>query len=233
MAADDLGARNPIPRTFDSVFRSVKPKTVPLAYMRALAEAESALNPRAKTGRHFGLFQISPPFLSDVNEREGTSFSHTQMLDPRHNAFVWSRYYEHLIKPILEAEGVSEDWSDIDWARLVTAAHNSGIGAVRRALTKARGANAPLTHASVFTNIGEGKNDAKVLTDKKRRFQRAVAALFQREQRRDAGDAGDERATSPSPAPSDRPAREDATVPAGGGGEAWLLLLILWALSEN
>lgn len=203
-----MAHKSPVPTTFDSVFRSVDPGTIPIPYMRALASSESTLNPAAKTGRHFGLFQISPDVVADVNKKTGSTFTHDDMFDPRNNAFVFARYYHRFIKPILRRDGgVRENWGSADYPRLVTAAWNSGVGAVGRGLKEAK--RLGVVQSRLHEGVCRHGPDRRLLTDKKCRYHRRVAALFQKEKR--IGGSG----------------------AATGGGEAFLLLILILALSRS
>lgn len=157
----------PIPRTYDDVFREAAravpfgPTALPVAYMRALAWRESGLNPKAKTGSHWGLFQVGPATLADANKGHRETLTHDDMLAPSPNAQTFVRYYVQVIDPALDAaadstprvdlnRNLERDWSNPEYALLVTASWNSGPYAVRDVAKYLIGRGVPVTHAEIF-----------------------------------------------------------------------------------
>lgn len=181
----------PLPRTYDNLFDQLP---VPIEFARALAWNESSMNPRNKTGSHWGLFQVGPENLADFNAAAGTKWTMDDMLDPAKNCAVWAWEYER-IRDAITGAGVAENWQDRDFVSLVVAGWNSGYsaqGGVRKVLDYLKAKGLPLTHDNVFLY---GKRAGAIWTlhqenpkgGNKYRWQRDVAAYYAGE-RAAAGD---------------------------------------------
>jgi hypothetical protein len=123
-----------LPRTYDPVFEARL--SVPVEYARALSWMESGMNPKNKTGDHWGLFQAGPENLRDYNAAHGTSWTMDDLLNPDVNAQVWA-FESERIRRALVGGGLVENWADREWVALFTAGWNSGYSekaGVRRVL---------------------------------------------------------------------------------------------------
>jgi hypothetical protein len=207
---------------------------------------ESGMNPRNKTGNHWGLFQVGPENLADYNKAHGTKWTMDDMLDADRNAQVWAWESER-IRKALTAAGAVENWQDRNWVRLFTAGWNSGYSAVAgvaKVLTYLKSKGLELTHDNVFMHgkaagaiwtLQSGNSKAAA----KYKWQRDVAAVYAAEAvPRDAwanwetvrvklSDAAG--TTAPVPAPE----RAQGAVSAGGGGWFWIVLLLLLLASKK
>jgi Transglycosylase SLT domain len=117
-------------RRFDPVFeRSRGP--IPIEYLRALVDRESATNPNARTSQARGLMQIIPVVLDDYNKRHGTSYQLDHLFDPMINVAIGcellrriidSYWRNHPFVPNLQA-----DWTNLRFVELLTFGWNAGF----------------------------------------------------------------------------------------------------------
>jgi len=123
---------------FDSIYKKHAPD-VPVAFLQALAAYESSNKPRDRSGIAWGLLQVSKKALTGYNKQKGTNFKLVDVLDPVLNVKVFyqqwrmfGRVFQRIVrhKGIALASNFVEDWSNRQYALLVTMAWNSGIGAV-------------------------------------------------------------------------------------------------------
>ena len=180
---------------FDRIYKAHAPE-VPVAYLQALASHESSNNPEERTGIAWGLLQISEPALETYNKAKGTNHELRDVLKPIFNVKVWylnykmwNRVFQRIVRDqgIVIASNFVEDWSNPEYALLITAAHNSGIGAVAKGAEFAKGRILepvrvrPITAADVFKFA---RRDAvtrikKKMSKAKQAFQaRVVEAYF-------------------------------------------------------
>lgn len=75
------------PTRFDSLFRR-HCQSIPTAYLRSLAKHESDFNPLEASGPAHGLLQVVEVVRDGFNERFGTSFSRTDLLNPEINVKI-------------------------------------------------------------------------------------------------------------------------------------------------
>jgi len=220
---------------YDGIYRRWCPN-VPHLYLRALAGFESNSNPKSKTGTHWGLLQVGLGPLEDFNQRKGESWDLSDMLNPQRNVRVFCDYYAtvgrvfaSIVKLLGPVDGANfkPNWHNSEYARLVTMAWNTGIGAVKaaakavkvkRALAPMLSLRGPVTSVDLFTAGRALKiRKASVLfSTKKQSWQSAVVGSYKSfsKSRADAHRAG-----------------LDTTK----GGNSWGLLLIaaLLLLSKN
>ena len=206
---------------FDDVYRAEVDDT-PVQYLRALASQESGNNPDARSGSHVGLLQIGRVLLGDFNAANGTTLTLDDMRDPRLNVRVWA-WSKRLYDRVFARDGGAAMPVPFtrDYAGILTAAHNSGIGAVSRALKVLVARGIAPTHAALFEagRALPSATDRNLFRPAKERWQRGVVELFLSQ--RDP--------TSPAPAPreSDLPPRESPADAGAGGGLALLVVLLL------
>lgn len=186
-------------REFDGVFAAAAKKhpfkglVMPVSYMRALAQAESSMNPREETGSKRGLFSIGRPVVDDVNKKTGASFSMEEMFDPVDASFVFTAYWQHIIAPVLArhadtrfGRNLQVDWNNPEYALLVTASWNSGVGVVEDMVKKILKRGELVTHNALAAQRDRepllappGFRQPRVLLRfQKLVFQRSVVGLF-------------------------------------------------------
>ena len=179
-----------LPRTFDALFAR-HARGIPVAYLRALADAESGLNPDDR----LGLINVVPTALADYNRRHGTQIRASQMTDPDVNvevavdtlrAIIASYSRNHPDVPTLR-----EDWNDPDFVALVTFGWNAGfseLGGVGRVVSYLRrtAPGAPITLDTVADAATAAGAVAHLANPRKRAYSRGVVAAYLRERAADA-----------------------------------------------
>lgn len=114
---------------FDPVYRAGCPG-IPVYYLRALAKYESDSNPRsANYGQGVGLLQVVESVRTEYNERNGTSYTKTDLLDPWINAAIACS----LLTRIKNYYAVNyrrafprASWNDRRFVEVITLAWNAG-----------------------------------------------------------------------------------------------------------
>jgi hypothetical protein len=147
---------------FDSIYKEHAPG-VPVFYLQALAGHESGSNPNVKTAKwKMGLLQITQGPLTDYNKAKGTSYVLSQIRDPVLQVKIFAVWYamiKRVFARIVKDQGwyafhFKENWSSKEYALMVTAAWNTGIGRVARAAEYAKGRllepRRMITHARLF-----------------------------------------------------------------------------------
>ena len=136
-----------ISRRFDPIFERHR-GSIPLAYLRALAWRESAMNAKEASGPAWGLMQVVEAVRLDYNRANRTSYTRVDLLDPEINVAIATS----LLRRIIASYGknhplvpnLQEDWSNRPFVELLTFGWNAGyseaggVGRVARHL-EARG----------------------------------------------------------------------------------------------
>jgi hypothetical protein len=168
-----------IPTTHDEMFEELR-GAVPLQYLRALGWMESGLNPKNKTGSHWGLFQAGPENLTDYNAAKKTSYTRDHLLDPRINTQVFLWELARIMRS-LASGGLAVDWGDDEYVKLLTMAWNAGWsakGGVRRVLDFLKTKGLPFTHEVVKLQAANAGAASTLSSEKKAGWQKGVAALY-------------------------------------------------------
>ncbi|MBE7448593.1 MAG: transglycosylase SLT domain-containing protein [Kofleriaceae bacterium] len=181
-------------RRFDALFLR-HGRGIPVAYLRALADAESGLNPDDR----LGLINVVPKTLDDYNRRHPEApIAHARMRDPATNIRVAADILREMIDSLHrhhpDVRNLREDWTNPRFVELATQSWNSGhseragVGRVVRYL-KAQPASRRPAEITVDT-IYEAAIDAqaaKTLSNpRKRDFAKRVTTAYLRERARDA-----------------------------------------------
>jgi len=154
--------------------------------MRALGQRESGLNPNEANDPAWGLMQVVPDVLSSYNRRFGTSYSKQDLLDPRINVKVASELLNRIASQYSSLHGAKsrnmrQDWSNPEFAKLVTAGWNSGYseaGGVGKVASYLETRGIPVTHDNVFRYAATAGATRHLQNDTKYNWQRSVASLF-------------------------------------------------------
>jgi hypothetical protein len=175
-------------RRFDPVFERYR-GSIPIEYLRALVERESATNPNARTGQTRGLMQIVPVVLDDYNKRHGTTYQPEHLFDPPINVAIgcellrlivdsYQRNHPHV--PNLQA-----DWANLRFVELLTFGWNAGFsesgGVGRVAGYLERRGITDVTIDLVHRTAGVAGASSHLSNAAKVRWCKSVAALYQRE----------------------------------------------------
>ncbi|MCW5801770.1 MAG: transglycosylase SLT domain-containing protein [Deltaproteobacteria bacterium] len=117
-------------RRFDSVYSRYR-GGIPIEYVRALVELESAGNPDARSGEAIGLMQIRPVLLADYNKRHGTSYASAHLTDPSVNVAIGC----DLLRQIIDSyrrnhpafKSLQRDWNNPRFVELLTLGWSAGF----------------------------------------------------------------------------------------------------------
>lgn len=181
-----------VSRRFDFLFRK-HGDVLPAAFLRALAQRESSMNPKDRTGPAWGLLQIVEVVRRDYNKRHGTSFSRVDLLD----ADVNVRIAADLLRTIAASYGRNHpkvpnlimNWSNARFVELLVAGWNggwserAGLGRVARYLED-RG-QTDITIDDIFANA-RAAGAVRFLSESARLdWSKSVARLYMSEALRD------------------------------------------------
>ncbi len=185
-----------VSRRFDELFAR-HGRGIPVAYLRALAQAESGMNPYDR----LGLINVVPIALSDHNERHPEArFSPEDMRDPAKNISVAADHLRVIIDGFRrhhpDVPNLAENWRNPRFAELLTAAWNAGhseragVGRVVRFLKAQPAASRPteITIDAVFEAAARAQATSHLSNPRKLAYAKSVAAAFLREVERDARD---------------------------------------------
>lgn len=173
------------PTTFDPLFRRYGGSEIPVAYLRALAQRESGMNPRANAGKAAaqGLLQITTTARESYNQRHGTAWTRDDMLDAERNVAVAT----DLLRNIMAAYRVRKDvnfrpnWSNPEWVKLLTAGWNAGYssgGGVGRVAGYLEQRGQRVTHDAVVANAAAAGAVSYLASPARAQWHRSVADLF-------------------------------------------------------
>lgn len=179
-----------IPTTFDALFyRYGSPYGIPLPFMRAVAWAESRMNPDDVTGSHVGLFQAGEENLRDWDaaaKKAGYAVPagswQARLKDPALNTRVFVRTLRNMMSSFA-AGGLASDWTWDDYPALLAMGWNAGWSkksGVRRVLDFLRARGLPLDFETVAAKAKEAGAAASLSRPDKQAFQRSIVALFRR-----------------------------------------------------
>lgn len=185
-----------ISRRFDELFAR-HGRGIPAAYLRALAQAESGMNPADR----LGLINVVPIALSDYNERHPEArISPEDMRDPAKNITVAADHLRVIIDGFRrhhpDVPNLAENWQNPRFAELLTAAWNAGhseragVGRVVRLLKAQPAASRPneITIDAVFDAAVRAQATSHLSNPRKLAYAKGVAAAFFREVERDERD---------------------------------------------
>lgn len=170
---------------FDPLFRRYQGR-LPVAFLRALAQRESGMNPGSSSASPQaarGLMQITGVARTSYNEANGTSYTPDDMLDPevsvRIGANLLGRIAGYYAKSA--APNMREDWSNPEFVKLLVAGWNAGYsqgGGVQRVASYLEQRGIPVTHDNVFKHAAAAGAVSYLQDPKRQAWQRSVADLF-------------------------------------------------------
>ena len=157
--------------------------SIPVPYLRALAQRESQQNPNEQKDPAWGLMQVIPSVLQDFNEDHGTNYDRYDLLNPDLNVRIATDVLKMTIRIYRghKDPNLKEDWANPEFVNLVTAGWNSGmsntagVGKVASYL-EARGI--PVTHDNVFKYAAAAGATRHLQNDRKRWWQKTVTKLY-------------------------------------------------------
>lgn len=175
-----------LPTTYDPIFQKYG-GDVPVAYLRALASRESDMNPHEAQMPAYGLLQVILEVVQSYNSRKGTSYSHADMLTPELNVKVAANLINRIAKgygPLHpHADNMQEDWTNPEFAKLVTTGWNSGYSEIRGVGKVAQWLeqnSLPVTHDNVLDYAQQAGGVRYLYQNKERtrNWQRSVVDLY-------------------------------------------------------
>lgn len=175
----------PLSQRFDPLF-SKYGGNIPVAFLRALAERESGMNPSSGGGSYWGLLQVGyKNVLPDFNKRHGTSYTPQDLFNPDINVQMAVGTLKRIVASYKNfhpnTPNMKENWSNPEFVKLVLAGWNSGYseaGGVGRVARYLEGKGIPVTHDNVFKYSQSAGATKHLANDAKRRWQAGVANLF-------------------------------------------------------
>ena len=192
-AADARAPAAPaLTRRFDDLFRQ-HGQGLPVAYLRALAHAESGLNPDDPKG----LLNVVPIALADYNRRHTDApLKPEQMRDPAKNVQVAADILREIMASYERNHGdvrnLRSDWTNRAFVELLTLSWNggyserAGVGRVVRYLKSQPSAKpSDITIDTVFAAARAAGAAEHLSNPRKLAYAKGVAAAFLREVERD------------------------------------------------
>lgn len=186
-------ASAPLTRRFDDLFRQ-HGQGLPVAYLRALAYAESGLNPSDPKG----LINVVPIALADYNRRHPEApIGPDRMRDPASNIRVAADILRAIVGSYRRNHGdvpnLIEDWGNPRFVELLTLGWNAGfselagVGRVVRYLMVQPQASRPaaVTVDVIAANARTYDASAHLSNPRKLAFAKRVAATYAHEVERD------------------------------------------------
>ena len=171
---------------YDPIFRRHGGR-LPVAFLRALAYEESGLNPRAvnpgSENAARGLMQVVGVVRQDYNERNGTSYTPADLLDPDISVKLAANLMNRVIGYYAKHPdpNLHEDWSNPEFVKLLVAGWNAGYssgGGLQKVANYLKQRGIPVTHDNVY-QYASAAGAVSYLSDPKRQaWQRSVADLF-------------------------------------------------------
>ena len=169
---------------FDPLFRRYG-GSIPVAYLRALAERESGLNPNANAGKAAaqGLLQIVTVARESYNDRHHTSYTRDDSLDPALNVQMGAELLQRIIAGYRKhpSPDLQEDWQSPAFVQLLTAGWNAGYsegGGVGKVASYLERQGQAVTPQNVYANAAAA-NAVSYLSDPARqRWHRSVVDLY-------------------------------------------------------
>lgn len=171
---------------YDPIFRRYQGR-LPVAFLRALAQRESGMNPSSvnpgSENAARGLMQVVGVARQGYNEKHGTRYTPADLLDPAVSVRIAGDLLNRIVGyyQAYPSKNLKEDWSNPEFVKLVVAGWNAGYskgGGVQKVVQYLEARGIPVTHDAVFAHA-DAAGAVRYLQDPKRRaWQRSVADLF-------------------------------------------------------
>ncbi len=171
---------------YDPIFRKYAGH-LPVAFLRALAYRESGLNPGSvmpgSTNAARGILQVVGVVREDFNQKNGTSYTADDLLNPDINVKIAA----NLINRIIGYYGkhpsgnLHEDWQNPEFVKLLVAGWNAGFsegGGVGKVASYLEARAIPVTHDNVYRYAGDAGAVSYLQTPDRQDWQRSVQALY-------------------------------------------------------
>lgn len=156
---------------------------LPVAFLRALGQRESDLNPRLMTGSAAGLLQVMPAELTAYNARYRTSYAPVDLLNPEINVPVAVRRLNEIIEQYKKHpdKNLQSDFANPEFVKLLVSGWNSGpseAGGVGKVARYLEGKGLRVTHDAVFANAAAAGATQWLQNQTRYNWQRSVADLY-------------------------------------------------------
>lgn len=159
--------------------------SIPVAYLRALAQRESGMNPNANAGKAAaqGLLQIVTVVRDSYNDRHGTSYTRDDTLNPELNVKMATELLKRIITGYKRhpSKNLQEDWNNPAFVQLLTAGWNAGYsegGGVGKVATYLEKRGIPVTPTSVYANAAAAGAVGYLSDAARAKWHRSVADLY-------------------------------------------------------
>ncbi len=171
---------------YDPIFRRYAGR-LPVAYLRALAQRESSLQPGLAMpggdGAAKGILQVVGVVRDDFNRRHGTSYTSEDLFDPDINVQMAAELINMIVAGYQKhpSANMKENWSNPEFVKLVTAGWNSGFsesGGVGKVASYLEARGVPVTHDAVFANAAAAGATNNLSLGDRLDWQRSVADLY-------------------------------------------------------
>lgn len=177
-----------LPTTFDPLFARYA-GNIPVAFLRALAQRESGMNPAAANAGSLnaarGLMQVIGVARESFNQRHGTHYTPQDLLNPevsiRIGADLLQRIVGYYQDWAADAPNLREDWSNPEFVKLVVAGWNAGYsrgGGVQKVVAYLKSRGIPVTHDAVYQHAAAAGAVQYLQLPARAAWQRSVADLF-------------------------------------------------------
>lgn len=156
---------------------------LPVAFLRALGQRESDLNPRLTTGSAAGLLQVMPDELVAYNAQNRTGYTKADLLKPEVNVPVAVRRLNEIIAQYRKHpdKNLQVDFANPEFVKLLVSGWNSGpseAGGVGKVARYLEGKGLRVTHDAVFANAAAAGATQWLQNQTRYNWQRSVADLY-------------------------------------------------------
>jgi soluble lytic murein transglycosylase-like protein len=167
---------------WDSLFSKYADQ-LPVAFMRALSQRESRMNPNESDWPAYGLMQVVPVVRESYNKRHGTNFVHDDLLNPDLNVKMAAGLLNRIIVAYNKHPdtNMKMNWANPEFVKLLVAGWNSGYserGGVGRVAKYLEARNIPVTHDNVFAYASAAGATRHLQNPRKQTWQRSVVDLY-------------------------------------------------------
>jgi hypothetical protein len=159
--------------------------SIPVAYLRALAQRESGMNPSSNAGKAAaqGLLQITTTVRDSYNQANGTSYTRDDTLDPELNVKMATGLLKRIIAGYKRhpSANLQENWQNPAFVQLLTAGWNAGYsegGGVGKIASYLEARKIPVAPTSVYAYARDAGAVGYLSDAARAKWHRSVADLF-------------------------------------------------------
>jgi hypothetical protein len=167
---------------FDTLFVEQAGTDIPVGFLRALAYHESSFLPeQVNPAGAFGLFQITRPALDSYNERNSTSHTTSDLLDPALNTAVAAGHIRRILALYAHHPALQPDWQSRRFVELLVWGWNVGHNGVAHVVGRMESAGLPVDRITVDTAgqvAAQTSHNPNLSSAKHVAYAKAVARTF-------------------------------------------------------